>query len=125
METVTKCAEIKKWTAKDGKAIPIYQVECSDGQIGESFGKEIPIGTPITELVFESGQYGVKVKWNKPNTGGGFQRGGGNRGGNESFALSYSKDMAIAYIAQGKQIEPQKVVDWAEVFYTWMETKKK
>jgi len=126
METVTKCEEIKKWTAKDGKQVPIYQVQCSDGQIGESFGKEIPVGTPINELVFENGQYGVKVKWNKPNQGGaGGWNKGGSRGGNESFALAYSKDLAVAYVTTGKSVEPEKVIAWAEQFYNWMETKKK
>ncbi len=78
--TVTKCEQIKSWTNKEGKQVPIYQVHLSDGQIGESFGKEIPVGTPISELVLESGQYGIKIKWNKPNSGG---NGGGfgGRGG--------------------------------------------
>ncbi len=128
METITviKCEKLKDWIGKDGKPVPIYQVHLSDLRIGESFGKEIPVGTPESELVIENGQYGLKIKWNKPNTGGGgFGRGGGNRGGNESFALSYAKDMAIGYIGQGKLIEPEKVVAWAEVFYNWMETKKK
>ena len=125
METVTKCDKLKDWTGKDGKVIPIYQVQISDGQIGESFGKEIPIGTPIDQLILETGQYGLKIKWNKPNTGvGGFNK-GGNRGGNESFALSYSKDVAIAYIALGKTVEPEKIIEWADKFYNWMETKKK
>jgi hypothetical protein len=127
METITviKCEKIKDWT-KDGKSIPIYQVHLSDLRIGESFGKEIPVGTPESELAIEQGKYGLKIKWNKPNnSGGGFGRGGGNRGGNESFALSYAKDLAIAYVGKDKNVEPAKIVEWAEVFYNWMETKKK
>ena len=128
--TVTKCEQFKSWTSpKDGKVVPIYQVHLSDGQIGESFGKEIPVGTPMSELVLESGQYGIKIKWNKPNAGGGngggFNRGGGQRAGNESFALAYAKDYAVAVIATGKEFKGEAVIALAELFYNWMETKKK
>ena len=68
-------------------------------------------------------EYASRVKWNKPGATGGFK--GGNRGGNESFALSYAKDIAIAYIDKGQTIAPEKITSWAEIFYTWMETKKK
>ncbi len=121
METVTRCSTLKEWQGK-----PIYQVEMSNGAVGESF-QQIPVGTPDSELTFTKNQnsaYADRVKWNKPNTGGGFQK-GGSRGGNESFALSYSKDLAIAYVGQGKLIEPEKVITWAEQFYNWMESKKK
>lgn len=118
MESVTKCTQIKSWKGKDGKDVPIYQVEISDGQIGESFGKDIPVGTPLTELVLESSQYGIKVKWNKPNA---FAGGGGRqRSGNESFALSYSKDLVVA----GK-VDIAKILETADKLYTWLESKKK
>lgn len=120
METVVTCTKTKEWNGK-----PIYSIGISDGQGGESF-QDIPIGTPLTELVITANpnpNYAAKIKWNKPNSGGGFK--GGNRGGNESFALSYSKDVAIAYISQGKTIEPEKITSWAETFYNWMESKKK
>lgn len=126
METVTKCEEIKKWTGKDGKQVPIYQVQLSDGQIGESFGKEIPINTPMNELVLENGQYGLKIKWNKPQqSGGGFGGRGGQRAGNESFALAYAKDYAVAVIGTGKEFKGEAVIQLAELFFNWMETKKK
>lgn len=123
METVISSKKVKDWTNKEGKAIPIYAIMLSDGQGGESFN-DIPAGTPISELKLEQGQYGLKIKWIKPTASGGFQRGGQQRGGNESFALAYSKDLAVAYVASGKTVEPQKVVEWAEVFYNWMESKK-
>jgi len=124
MENVTECKKIRDWV-KDGKTIPIYAIGLSDGQGGESVGSEIPIGTPVTELVITPNanpQYASRIKWNKPGSTGGFK--GGNRGGNESFALSYAKDIAVAHINHGKDFNAGDVVKVAEVFYTWLQTKK-
>ncbi len=123
MEQVTSCKKVKDWTNKEGKAVPIYGVMLSDGQGGESFN-DIPVGTPMSELKLEQGQYGLKIKWNKPGASGGF--GGGKRqGGNESFALAYAKDIAVAHIEKGKDFKAEEIVKVAEVFYVWMESKKK
>lgn len=120
METVIKCEKIKDWNGK-----PIYSIGLSDGQGGESFAQEIPIGTPISELVITpNGNYAAKIKWNKPGAAGGFG-GGRPKSGNESFSLSYAKDLGIAYVEKGKEISPEKVIEWAEKFYTWLESKKK
>lgn len=122
MESVISCTKVRDWT-KDGKSVPIYSVALSDGQGGESFGKEIPVGTPMSELILEPSSYGLKIKWNKPGaSGGGFS--GRQRSGNESFALSYAKDLAVAYIGKGKDIAPDKVCEWADKFYSWLEKKK-
>lgn len=127
METVQSCTLLRNWkNPKDANAkeVPIYSVMLTDGQGGESFGKEIPVGTAVSELVLESGQYGLKIKWNKPVASGGF--GGGKRqGGNESFALAYAKDIAVAHIEKGKEFKASDVVTVAETFYNWMESKKK
>lgn len=121
METVVKCEKIKDWNGK-----PIYAIGLSDGQGGEAFAQEIPIGTPISELtITPNGNYAAKIKWNKPGGGGGGFGGGRPKSGNESFSLAYAKDVAVAYIAQGKTIEPEKIVAWGEIFYNWMESKKK
>ena len=119
MESVTKCTKIKDWNGK-----PIYQVEMSNGAIGESFNQEIPVGTPEDQLTFTTnGTYADKVKWIKPNSGGGW-KGGGNRGGNESFALSYAKDIAVAHINHGKEFKAEEVVKVADVFFNWLQSKK-
>lgn len=119
METVTKCEKIKDWNGK-----PIYAIGFSDGQGGESFAQEIPIGTPMSEItITPNGNYAAKVKWNKPGAQGG--GGGRQRSGNESFALAYAKDLAVAYVNKGNNIEPDKVIAWADKFYTWLESKKK
>lgn len=121
METVTKCTKIKDWNGK-----PIYQVEMSNGAIGESFNQEIPIGTPEDQLTFTTnGTYADKVKWNDPakiripawNKMGA-------KGGNESFALSYAKDIACAHIEKGREFKAEEVVKVAEVFYVWLQSKK-
>lgn len=119
METVIKCEKIKEWNGK-----PIYGIGLSDGQGGESFN-EVPLGTPINELVITPNPpYGNKIKWNKPNTGGGFG-GGRQRGGNESFALSYAKDYAVASIGVGKEWNLEYTLKMADKFYEWLEAKKK
>lgn len=112
MEKVIKCDQIKEWNGK-----PIYGIGLSDGQGGESF-KQIPIGTPISELtITPNPPYGNKITWNKPanqNFGGGRQR-----SGNESFALSYAKDIVCA----GKT-DLKNVFDLADKMYLWLEKKK-
>src|SRR3990167_11155509 len=123
METVTQCVKIKDWT-KDGKSIPIYKVDLSDGRSGESFGKEIPNGTPIDQLELNDGQHGLKIKWNNPAKpiGGGFAS---KRGGNESFALSYAKDI---YIECQDKIPPMNIDQMfqvAEKMLTWLDSRKK
>jgi hypothetical protein len=119
METVVGCKQVKEWTAKDGKKVPIYAVELSDGQGGESFGKEIPVGTPLSELVLESGRYGLKIKWNKPGASGGFSGGGKSRSGNESFAMSYAKDIVV-----GGKTDLKNLLPLADKIYAWLEAKK-
>lgn len=56
--------------------------------------------------------------------------GGGKPKGNESFALSYSKDLVIAMLPkmekQPTSTELAKVITTvAETFYTWLESHKK
>ena len=121
METVVKCEKIKDWNGK-----PIYAIGLSDGQGGEAFAQEIPIGTPISELtITPNGNYAAKIKWNKPGGGAGGFGGGRPKSGNESFALAYAKDYAVAMIGQGKEFKGEHVITLADLFYNWMEAKKK
>lgn len=129
MQTVKTCTEVKKATGKDGNPVSIYKVEMSDGKIAESYATLIPVGTPEAELVFTESNYGPKVKWNKPKNGFGGGFGGGKKATNESFALSYSKDVVCAMIPKMENIptssELGKVItQLADTFYTWMEGKK-
>ena len=118
MESVISCSKSKEWKSpKTGQNVPIYAIGLSDGRGGESFGKEIPVGTPVSELIIEdTGQYGLKFKLkNAGGFGGGFKQ----RGGNESFALSYAKDLVVA----GK-VDLKNILPTADKFYAWLEGKK-
>jgi len=122
MEKVISCTKVRDWE-KDGKKVPIYSVAFSDGQGGESFGKEIPVGTPMSDLTIEASQYGNKIKLkNQGNSGGGY--GGRSRSGNESFALSYAKDYACAKVGNGKEFKGEDILKLADLFYNWLEKKK-
>jgi hypothetical protein len=125
METVTKCTKLRDWT-KDGKSVPIYEIQISDGQVGESFGKEIPTGTPLDQLSLENGQYGLKIKWNNPNKPSGFS--GRQRSGNESFSLAYAKDILVASWTGGKSpkaLSSDEMFSIADKMFEWLEKKKK
>ncbi len=115
METVIKCEKVKDWNGK-----PIYSIGLSDGQGGESFAQEIPIGTPLSELtITANGNYAPKIKWNKPGAPQGFAGGRQQRSGNESFSLSYAKDIVCA----GK-VDVKNLFQLADKMYEWLEKKK-
>jgi hypothetical protein len=124
--TVTSCTYLKDWTGKDGKTGKIYDVLFSDGSKGQSFA-EISNGTSKDDLeITPNGNYPDKVKAKAKN---GFA-GGGKPKGNESFAISYSKDLVIAMMPK-MQVQPTStelakvIITVADTFYNWLETKKK
>lgn len=47
-----------------------------------------------------------------------------SNGSEESFALSYSKDLACANISAGKTVKASDVIEVAEAFYNWLKSKK-
>lgn len=116
--TVVSCEKAKEVNGKT-----VYKVGLSDGRFGESFAKEIPKGTNADDIQIEETQWGLKFKMQSKG-GGGFG-GGKPRAGNESFALSYAKDLACAHIAKGNDFDSKQILAVAEVFYQWLETKKK
>lgn len=123
-DTVISCIKEKDWTGKDGKAVPIYKVELSDNRSGESFGKEIPVGTPVSDIAIEDkGQYGLKFKWNKP-TGGGF-KGSPKQDATPAFAISYAKDWAIAQLNKGVDVKTDDILKIADKFLGWMDKNKR
>lgn len=70
----------------------------------------------------------TKIKHLSPetsgNSGGGFSGGKKSFAGNESFALSYAKDLACAHIEKGKEMKAEQVIQVAEAFYQWLQSKK-
>jgi hypothetical protein len=116
--SVVSNTKIKEWTNPKGEKVPIYKVEFADFTFAESFGKEIPVGTLLTDLIIEDGQYGRKVKM-KPtgSAGGGFKKQTPN---NAAFCMAYSKDLVVA----GK-IPIDQMSKYAELMYSWIESKTK
>lgn len=45
--------------------------------------------------------------------------------GNESFALSYAKDIQCAHIAAGKEFKTAETLKVADAFFDWLESKRK
>lgn len=125
--TVTSCTFQKEWTGKDGKTGKIYDVVLSDGGKGQSFS-EIPTGTPKEDLeITPNGSYPDKIKLIKKN---GFANGVARKSTNESFALSYAKDVVVAMLPNMdkglKSSDIAKVTTAvADTFYNWLEAKKK
>lgn len=114
METVIKCEKTKEWNGK-----PIYTIHLSDGRGGESFASEIPVGTPVSELeITPNGNYPDKIRL-KNQQKGGFSGGQRQRSGNESFALSYAKDVVI-----GGKTDIKHLFALADKMYEWLEKKK-
>lgn len=118
METVITCTKLKDWTNQKGEKVPIYSVGLSDGRGGQSFGREIAIGTPMSDLeITDKGQYGLDFKLKKQ--GGAWMGSGKQRGGNESFALSYAKDLVV-----GGKVDLKQILSTADKLYAWLEGKK-
>lgn len=132
-ETTAKIEEIitvREYDGQNGK-VWYYKLAMDNGEVGE-IGKKKPdafkVGDSLTYTV-EAGQYGNKFK--AVQNGNGFQgRGGGSRGGNESFALSYSKDYHVALIASGKTGEATaeqitaSILKTADKFKAWLDANK-
>lgn len=116
METVVSCVPMKQVQGKNGPAT-VYAIGLSDGQGGESFAVQIPVGTPVSDLTIEATQYGNRIKLKK--SAGTWGGGGQKRGGNESFALAYAKDLVVA----GK-VDIKAILPTADKLYNWLESKK-
>jgi hypothetical protein len=117
MTTVKSCTEKKRVQGKNGGEAIIYNVTMTDGRVGESYAKQIPEGTPASDLEFEETQWGLKVKAKAKVNG----FGGGKRAekGNESFAMSYAKDLVVA-----DKVKIDQLLPVADKIYNWMEDKK-
>lgn len=115
--TVTACTKVKEWNGK-----PIYSVELSDGTKGNSFGSEIPVGTAKTALKITPKEgYPDDIKLMK----NGFVGRSAMSKGNESFALSYAKDIQVAHIMMGKEFKTENMLTVADKLFDWLDQKKR
>lgn len=121
---VKAIARINEWDGGNGTVF-YHDAEMENGD-KISIGKKSKLneGDSIDyEIIGDLGQHEyTKAKSVIPQTngygGGSFK---GKKGGsNASFALSYAKDIAVAYIGKDKQIDPDKVCQWAETFNNWL-----
>jgi hypothetical protein len=116
------------WNGKDGTLYYKYDYVMEDG---EHFN-----GSHLTPDKFSVGEeveyeitsvhqtYGKNAKLSKPGSSNApFKGGGGKKGGsNKAFALSYAKDLAIAYINKGVDFTPEQIVENAKVFDNYLES---
>lgn len=86
------------------------------------------IGQEALYEVKRDGQYGKSGSVKKPESAlyqndqqarsGGYKK---QSGGNRSFALSYSKDIAVAHITAGKDFSATQIIQYANLFIDWLE----
>lgn len=127
METVVSCTKLREKQGNNGQTAIIYAIGLSDGRGGESFNKEIPIGTPVEQLEITDSQWGLRIKMKDQGGqrsgggGGGWNKGGGgaDKGGVEVFAMAYAKDLVIA-----DKIKIDALLGAAEKMYVWMKSKR-
>jgi len=104
-----------EYTFEDGKNVgAMHKTQNSPFQIGDEVEYEIK----------GSNDYGSYGKVSKPQEHYSGNRGGYSKpskgGSNSSFALSYAKDLAGFYIAQGQQPTATDILEDAKVFLDWL-----
>ena len=126
--TVTGASFLKSFEGKYGTMF-VHSIQFDNGDAGEYLSKtqdqnKFMIGQQVDYTIESAGEYqGVpqyKVKPVVQNTfsgGGGYSKRGG---GNASFALSYSKDLAVANIAAANQVSSEQVIQIADKFLNWL-----
>src|SRR5688572_27207745 len=113
--TLTACTEKKK-TDK----FTVYEATDSEGKKYDAF-EQLETGKPIQVDVIPNGNYNPRLKPIKPKNGFG---GGKQRAGNESFALSYAKDIQVAHIMMGKEFKTENMLTVADKLFEWLEKHK-
>lgn len=122
---------VKQWNSPSG-TIFYHEISFINGDKG-SYGSKSETCTKF--VTGQEAEYTIETKTNGQYTNvvikpvQSQQSFSGNAGkksfaGNESFALSYAKDLACANIAAGKPITSEETVKIAEVFYNWLQSKK-
>lgn len=120
----------KSFAGKFGETF-IHEIIFENGDKGEYLSKQF---NQDKFVVGQETAYHIDVRQNGKYTNtaikpvenkGGFTVAKQQRSGNESFSLSYAKDVAVAHIGQGKEFKSSQIIQVAEEFYSWLESKKK
>lgn len=127
MKKVSKVTSIVgdgTWNTKDGMLMYKYQYEMEDGgKLSASHQSEnkFAIGDEVEYEIKGTNTYGSYGSVSKPFQGGGNSFTSKVKGNNRSFALSYAKDIAIAFIEKGQAFDRDKIIETAETFNTWLD----
>lgn len=123
---------VRQWNSPNG-TLYYHTIEFENGDKGD-YGSKTESCTKFTEGKEEAYTIESKVSGNytnviikpvqeqQPNPHQGVKR---SYAGNESFALSYAKDVACANIENGKEISAKNILEVAQAFYGWLESKRK
>lgn len=124
---------VRKWNGQNGVVyyFDILLDNHDRGSIGKKSKESLKVGDTLVYLL-EEGEKGNKIKEFKENGfSGGFQGNrGATRGGNESFALSYAKDIVVAMIAKKATLDktPAELAEYtmtmADKFKHWLDEHK-
>ncbi len=117
------------WKSKYGDDMYPWEVEMEGGDVGTANTKDAdpskawPVGGEVTYNVEETDK-GNKFQRVYDNPAQGPKSGSsGSKGSNASFALSYAKDLGVAYVAAGKLDGglPENIKKTASGFKKWLD----
>ena len=80
-------------------------------------------GDKVSYTIRGKNDYGNYGKVEKPKQNG-YNSYGKASGSQSSFALSYAKDIAVAYITKGQDYTPEEIMATASKFNTWLKENK-
>ncbi len=112
------------WKTKRGDEMHPFEIEMENGDVGVANTKSPdstkawPVGEEVSYHLEES-ERGNKLTKIYENNG---SSKGGGKGSNKSYALSYSKDLAVAAIGSGLDNSPtvEKIIENAKKFETYL-----
>ena len=126
---VTVAQFVKTYTGKYGTMF-IHDITFENDDKGQYLSKEqaqtsFKVGevADYTKEEKQNGEYtNISIKPVRENKQGSLAPA---KGRNESFALSYAKDIACAYITKGAELGDAQMLVLAEKLYVWLESKNK
>lgn len=122
--TVTKAEYTgKTWTNQEGKVFHFHDIAFDNNDAGQYMSvkdnqDKFKVGEQAEYEVIPKDGYPDKIK--PVQSAKPFGGGGGKRGSNASFALSYAKDLACANIEKGMEVKSTHVTAIADHFLKWL-----